>query len=543
MSSLSPNLFEENFSRPSSYNQGKRHEIEDQLLREINANMLQPNGTPAQRTAYRNRISALIEEKFSDLTIGVKDDIFRTIERSINKTLSMVRLGYTLQNLISGALPPGATSTAAGQEASRAATIGPIIDAINAGEEVRYIYNNLIIPSTGVQPAIRVTLSTIDKIREKRVTKNANGKNVTSYYTITPSTYTQILGTVNGSVPKKNMATPEELIPGSLDLTFFEMEGGSYSFNSEIETHVKDTYEITAPVTSIPIYFIVITRGGHATLFIYLNGMMYSLGLGLSGEHSQVIPGAASSAAASNEHVSLPRSAPEYLPGSVMGASMMANSSNPNQYSRAVFFSPDSLLRTEQDSFLVDFGFFKKGHLNRIKEYLKKVPTPKKTIIFYKRNQFSSFYIDLDLDYYYISNPLITQLRKNHVNCTSFIQDIFRERVNCGVAGGIAVDPRRCRSLVIKGDKLVLFKNLLKGLNDIPHGADIFTPLNANPPGRTWTNTFRSIGSFVTAPVRAVTGCVGRCPLRNKTEGGAKKRKNRNAKRKTRKLKKTKSSR
>jgi hypothetical protein len=120
-----------------------------------------------------------------------------------------------------------------------------------------------------------------------------------------------------------------------------------------------------------------------------------------------------------------------------------------------VFYSPDTLVKpkykTKEQKYwkhrLVDFGFLKKIHLDRINEFLEKAYKSHIMVYFQylpKQDEidadvadnngswrFQGIYIPSMLEYRFLSNEDIVIRDKNYVNCTSLLVSIFRERIRC----------------------------------------------------------------------------------------------------------------
>ena len=258
---------------------------------------------------------------------------------------------------------------------------------------------------------------------------------------------------------------------------------GTLKLHKEITDSVKANYNETDKPSTIPLFFIFITPGGHASLIIYIpepsagNPKLFSFGLGFGGDGSGSGPTAAAT-------------------GPVTG--------------KVQLYSPDFLVKPESGKYkLIDMGFLKQKHVDRIDLYLKesdnnvninlrnnvyintedrlKVAEEKEEVLkekvierlgeylqkgyldsfaprlaqrggAKKEPGFHYFYsaIKLNKTYSYVSAGV--GLTKDYVNCTSFLSDIFSDRITCGIrqTGYLVADPIQCVGYAaLKMDKKV----------------------------------------------------------------------------------------
>lgn len=245
---------------------------------------------------------------------------------------------------------------------------------------------------------------------------------------------------------------------------------GTLKLHKEITDSVKADYKETDTPSTIPLFFIFITPGGHASLIIYIpqpstgSPKLFSFGLGFGGEGSGSGPTAAAT-------------------GPITG--------------QVQLYSPDFLMKPESGKYkLIDMGFLKQKHIDRINLYLKsggnvninlrnnvyinteeRSEVAKEKEVVLKENViktleeyltkgylnsfaprpaqrggakvepgFHYFYssIKLNKTYSYVSAG--AGLTHDYVNCTSFLSDIFSDRITCGIrqTGGLVADPVQC---------------------------------------------------------------------------------------------------
>ena len=246
---------------------------------------------------------------------------------------------------------------------------------------------------------------------------------------------------------------------------------GTLKLHKEITDSVKANYNETDKPSTIPLFFIFITPGGHASLIIYIpepsagSPKLFSFGLGFGGDGSGSGPTAAAT-------------------GPVTG--------------KVQLYSPDFLVKPESGKYkLIDMGFLKQKHVDRIDLYLKEsdnnvninlrnnvyINTEDRSKVAEKKEEvlkedvierlgeylqkgyldsfahrlaqrggakkepgFHYFYsaIKLNKTYSYVSAG--AGLTHDYVNCTSFLSDIFSDRITCGIrqTGYLVADPIQC---------------------------------------------------------------------------------------------------
>ena len=258
--------------------------------------------------------------------------------------------------------------------------------------------------------------------------------------------------------------------------------------------NVKDTYEITQNISTIPIYFLVnAKRGTHLSLLILCNDILYSLGVGnISGYTIGVDP-------AGNptlhkdvfKHANVPkflknvraqggikdREAAFYtsLQKSPVAFGDDIRDKVGNELSTAdqaaCFYSPDILVdpsgKTSKGEYfshkIFDTGFVKSKHVERMKLFLNK-SAPNHIIklklqkgdhyIFEKMNVWTF------MTYTDFSNEILVAKSKDYINCTSFLAAVFIERISC--AGNFYISRDNLRKLFAGEIREAGFHVLLK---------------------------------------------------------------------------------
>jgi hypothetical protein len=219
-------------------------------------------------------------------------------------------------------------------------------------------------------------------------------------------------------------AGEREAITGSLEAASFAGAADSYSrkrpfqfvLHNDLQRAVADgkikhAYTGAETVADTPLYLFLLSPNGHASIMIIYNNILYSIGLGY------------------NEAIS------------ERGAVAVAP---------AMLFSPDFLIRPEEQTrrgipykyIIIDVGFLTTGHLNRIISSLEEQKQIK-DLIFNKDPTTGAvdadhFKITLNRYYSYVS----AAGSDNFINCITFAQKIFKERVYCGAIS----NPDSCRS-------------------------------------------------------------------------------------------------
>jgi hypothetical protein len=179
--------------------------------------------------------------------------------------------------------------------------------------------------------------------------------------------------------------------------------------NQALAENVHETYTYREGDIP-PIYFAIMTQQGHAAIAVYYGGKFFSFGLGT--DEAGLSYGA--------------------------GANISGN---------AVFMTPDPILNKEiiksSNYKIVDIGFLKHKHLEKINDFLK-VTTNSLTLT-YNYNNIVTAFIDLKKKYHYYSVAPLASLVKNYVNCISFMTTVFKDSLSCSIAKMIA-HPYYCKS-------------------------------------------------------------------------------------------------
>jgi hypothetical protein len=245
--------------------------------------------------------------------------------------------------------------------------------------------------------------------------------------------------------------TPNAILPST----------GEFLINPQLETAVNEAYNsyITkrekTNMGNAPLYIVVFGKvaGGHASIFFYVNATLYSVGLGyLGGKEGK-----------SAERIS-----------GILGGQLKAN---------AYLYSPDYLIQPGKGKTvkghlipfryeIADIGLLQPGHLDRIREFL--VQAGKEFTIGMEpmqgededeslhRYKFKCYYINLNKTYNMISRKGTATATLNNINCTTFAEVIFRERLTCPIISeSLASHPLRCRSKVL-GNARETFKAYMK---------------------------------------------------------------------------------
>jgi hypothetical protein len=297
-----------------------------------------------------------------------------------------------------------------------------------------------------------------------------------------------------------------------------------FKVNTELYDAVKDadndrlTSGKNSGIGNAPIYLVVLAGipGGHASILFYVNGKIYSVGLGYKGGKESRV---------------------KDVQARILGGQMIAN---------AFLYSPDYLItpwdgkRTNAAGNLVpfrytiaDIGILKQKHLDRIQSFLNG-SNPEFTIGLQpvdgvikagKTNyKFKTYYINLNKQYNMISKS--AKDKKDNINCTTFVETIFYERVECpltiaGVPISVVSKPESCKSRTLT-DPVATFKTYMMRI--IERDAtidDLYDPL---------TKEIDDKGSVL----NTLYDCtLGICWPRKR--GGAKTRKQKKKARKTRK--------
>jgi hypothetical protein len=226
------------------------------------------------------------------------------------------------------------------------------------------------------------------------------------------------------------------VLTGSIENEFVKKDGteGTFenvSMSTECQLHADLRQFMINPEpaeTDRPLYILLVsTKVEHASIMIFYDGKLYSIGLGLLGEN-------------------------------------------------AALYTPDYLIRPEKYTYsIIDIGFLKKSHLINLLEKCD-ISTYSLTSgrlpvsIYFKENIFDAFIITLGTKYsrYSLSARSIGNAIGNGINCASFASSIFNDRVRCNVGSKVPVigpilslistiaSPSGCKSIYIDKPDLLL---------------------------------------------------------------------------------------
>jgi hypothetical protein len=226
------------------------------------------------------------------------------------------------------------------------------------------------------------------------------------------------------------------ILTGSVENKFVKKDGteGTFenvSMSTECQLHEDLRQFMINPEpaeTDRPLYILLVsTKVEHASIMIFYDGKLYSIGLGLLGEN-------------------------------------------------AALYTPDYLIRPEKYTYsIIDIGFLKKSHLINLLEKCD-ISTYSLTSgilpvsMYFKENIFDAFIITLGRKYsrYSLSARSIGNAIGNGMNCASFAASIFSDRVRCNVGSKVPVigpllslistiaSPSGCKSIYIDKPDLLL---------------------------------------------------------------------------------------
>lgn len=342
--------------------------------------------------------------------------------------------------------------------------------SVNISQELFYLTYRAIPDTTRLQSAIVYDLESLKKDRER---------------IIPPRVLTEVKKVISSIEYDSIVVDKSNNDKSYISYSDVPIKDGTLKLHKEITDSVKAEYKETDKPSTIPLFFIFITPGGHASLIIYIpqpstgSPKLFSFGLGFGGE------GSGSGATADETGPTAAAKGPTAaVTGAVTG--------------QVQLYSPDFLVKPESGNYkLIDMGFLKQKHIDRINLYLKdavgnvninlrnnvyinteersKVAEKKeedlkgdviKTLENYLQNGyldsfasrpaqrggakkepgFHYFYsaIKLKKTYSYVS--LGVGFTKDYVNCTSFLSDIFSDRITCGIrqTGYLVADPMQC---------------------------------------------------------------------------------------------------
>lgn len=347
--------------------------------------------------------------------------------------------------------PTGVVARAAPTQIEAQESRNADIDAIQEGYELHYLYS-IKLPNSGIQPAI-----VYNNITDKCISRD-------------------VIKYIDEELGFKEANEDGISLPSTVNFTnTISCMVDSYKIHNDLDSNVEDTYTYSSDrsgrIGNIPIYFVVLTTntptqlGGHASIIIYYGGKLFSVGLGV--QRAQILV---------NIRAAL---------GKPAAPSARAIS---EFFSAAVLWSPDNNINLEDvvSYKIIDIGFLKRKHINRIQEYLnraiKKVDI-ELTSLPNNKIGFDNLTINLNKLYSLVGSPLITAATGTAINCVIFAADIFKERLMCQNIIGVVTDPLAdCTSLVISDTMIGLFKMIMKyNANSQPMSQALFNVLNDDP--------------------------------------------------------------
>lgn len=221
------------------------------------------------------------------------------------------------------------------------------------------------------------------------------------------------------------------------------------------EGAVKDEYNATDAISEIPIYIVVISKaaGGHASMIVFFGGRLYSLGLGYSGG------------------AKMQRRTEKYEAAERKAAKVKAGGDLSSVINDAAFYSPDFLIKpaavtskgTPYSFKVADIGVLKKSHLTKIQTILNagkqgggwfsgdaswKAQFQVELAGGRSNFQFDSYVIDIGTPYSMVATRFSSG---SAINCTSFLEYLFKERLSCPAFSTFLVSrPANCQSKAFK---------------------------------------------------------------------------------------------
>ena len=328
--------------------------------------------------------------------------------------------------------------------------------SVNISQELFYLTYRAIPDNTRIQSAIVYELAPLEKDRGR---------------IIPPGVLTEVKKVISSIEYDSIVVDKSNNDKSYISYSDVPIKLGTLKLDEGITDSVKANYNETDKPSTIPLFFIFITPAGHASLIIYIpqpstgSPKLFSFGLGFGGEGSGSGP-----------------TAP--LTNAVTG--------------QVQLYSPDFLVKPESGNYkLIDMGFLKQKHIDRINLYLKDAvgnvninlrnnvyinteerskEAEKKEMVMKdnvietlgnyikegylnsfasrpaqrggakKEQGFHYFYsaIKLKKTYSYVS--LGVDFTQDYVNCTSFLSHIFSDRITCGIrqTGYLVADPMQC---------------------------------------------------------------------------------------------------
>ena len=193
-------------------------------------------------------------------------------------------------------------------------------------------------------------------------------------------------------------------------------------------------------MNELPLYFIVYSFGGsgHLSLFVFAGNNLYSLGFGYLGDSEAISNKIARISA------SVPADAWKTLQSSIHQAALYNYDSLITDNLNEITSSGDPYRFP-----IVSIGFFNRNHANKILEIANK--NNKLYDIEINNKGIRTFgAITLNMAYSTASHPLMYTISGGGFNCTSFLEYVFNEKINCrgGPQGKYIVShPHECTSL------------------------------------------------------------------------------------------------
>jgi hypothetical protein len=217
----------------------------------------------------------------------------------------------------------------------------------------------------------------------------------------------------------------------------FEATLASVYVNPVLASAVRDDYAGVEKM-DIPIYFVIhanIPGGGHMSIIVIYRTVVYSIGFGYSGKLRSP---KAFKFFGKEYSVQYP------VPASVVGKASLYNPDyiiNP----KVVFTHKDTGVDTVFKYRIIDFGYLKPVHLQRIVEI--SAQNQGLGLITYD-GTFDTTFIPLNTQYHMASSAAVACILKGAMNCTTFVEYIFREKVKCKIAGIVPVSyPKSCNRI------------------------------------------------------------------------------------------------
>jgi hypothetical protein len=223
---------------------------------------------------------------------------------------------------------------------------------------------------------------------------------------------------------------------------------GEISLPAELYSALKPTYAPTDKIEDLPLYFVVYNPG-HLSLVVLFNGTMYSLGLGYQ-ESTRLEEKAGAAAGTVSKAVR----------GNIAAASAAADAAAGvvhETISMAALYNQDDVIIAGLDNVtrkgdpyrfpLASMGFFTKTHADKILEVAQR--NIGVLALSFEDEMPIMQTLPLNFRYLKASNPLIIRATGGGaMNCTSFLEYVFSEKMSCvGSKGGFVFShPLECKS-------------------------------------------------------------------------------------------------